>query len=51
MFSPAKSKKYLICAWKLSLNEGNNALKLDGGRQTERQTERRTKSLIEELRS
>ena len=29
--------KYLICAWKLSLlNEGNYALKIDGGRQTER---------------
>ena len=36
-------KKNLICAWKLSVNEGNYALKIDGGRQT--------KSLIKELRS
>ena len=32
------SKKNLICAWKLSLNKGNYALKIDDGRQTERQT-------------
>ena len=48
-FSPAK-KKYLICAWKLSLNEGKYALKIDGGRQTDRKTDRQTKSLIKELR-
>ena len=30
-------QKYLICAWKLSLNEGNYALIIDGGRQTDRQ--------------
>ena len=40
-------KKFLICAWKLLVNEGKYALKIDGGRQTDRQT----KSLIEELRS
>ena len=33
-------KKYLICAWKLLVNEGNYALKIDGDRQTDRQTER-----------
>ena len=38
-------KKYLICAWKLSLNEGNFAIKIDGGRQKDSQP----KSLIEEL--
>ena len=32
----------LIYAWKLSLNEGNYALKIDGGRQTERQTDRQS---------
>ena len=42
MFSPEKSKKYLICAWKLSLNEGNYALKIDGGRQNDRQTDRQS---------
>ena len=31
---------YLICAWKLSLN--NHALKIDGGRQKDKQTERQT---------
>ena len=31
-------KKYLICAWKLLLNEGKFALKIDGGRQTDRQS-------------
>ena len=35
-------KKCLICAWKLSLNEGNYALKMDGGRQTDRKTDRQT---------
>ena len=35
-------KKYLICAWKLSLNNGNYALKIDGGRQTHRKTDRQT---------
>ena len=25
-------KKYLICAWTFSLNEGNYALEIDGGR-------------------
>ena len=42
-----------------SLNKGNYALKIDGGRQTDRETDRQTdgktdrqtKSLIEELRS
>ena len=42
MFSPAKSKKNLICAWKISLNEGNYAIKIDGGRQAERQKDRQT---------
>ena len=31
-------KKYLICAWKLSLNKGNYALKIDGGRQEDGQS-------------
>ena len=44
-------QKYLICAWKLSLNKGNYALKIDGGRQTDRKIYRQAKSLIEELRS
>ena len=35
-------KKYLICAWKLSLNEGNYALKIYGGRQKDRQTDRQS---------
>ena len=35
-------KKYPICAWKLSLNEGNYAFKIDGGRQKDRQTDRKT---------
>ena len=34
------SRKKLICAWKLSLNEGNYAIKIDGGRQKDRQTDR-----------
>ena len=34
------SNKSLICAWKLTLNEGNYALKIDGGRLTERQTDK-----------
>ena len=34
-------KKYLIYAWKLSLR-GNYALKIDAGRQTERQKDRKT---------
>ena len=33
-------KKYLICAKKLSLNEGNYAFKIDGGRQNDRQTDK-----------
>ena len=33
-------KKNLICAWKLSCNEGNYALRIDGGRQKDRQTDR-----------
>ena len=33
-------KKNLICTWKLSFNEGNYAIKLDGGRQTDRKTDR-----------
>ena len=37
-------KKYLICAWKLSLNEGNYALKIYGGidRQKDSKTDRQT---------
>ena len=31
-------KKYLICASKLSVNEDDNAFKIDGGRQKDRQT-------------
>ena len=65
ILSPAKFlKKYLICAWKLSLHKGNYALKIDGvdrqtdrkndrqkDRQTDRKADRQTKSLLEELRS
>ena len=40
------NKKNLICAWKLSLNEGNYALKIDGGRQKDRQKDRMTERLI-----
>ena len=42
-------KKYLICAWKLSLNKSNYAIQIDGVRQQDRKTNRQTKSLIEEL--
>ena len=35
-------KKYLIFAWKLSLNKGNSALKIDGGRQTDRKTDKQS---------
>ena len=34
--------KFLIYAWKLLVNEGNYALKIDGDRQTERQKDRQT---------
>ena len=34
----SKFQKNLICAWKLSLNKGNYALKIDGGRQTDIQS-------------
>ena len=33
-------KRYLICAWNLSLNEGNYAIIIDGGRQKDRQTDK-----------
>ena len=42
IFSSEKSKKYLIFAWKLLVNEGNYALKIDGGRQKDRKTEIQT---------
>ena len=46
IISPAKSKKkYLICAWKLSVNEGNYALKIDGVRQKDRKTELRSSKM------
>ena len=35
-------KKYLNCVWKLSLSKGNYALKIDGGRQPDRQTKRQS---------
>ena len=33
-------KKYPICTWKLSLNEGKYSIKIDGGRQKDRQTDK-----------
>ena len=32
--------KILNFAWKLSLNEGDHAIKIDGGRQKDRRTDR-----------